>query len=482
MKYRPSKKFLLILAPLAVLVICIGFGILHELEKSKTRPIPGEITFRSAKFEARPAPLVPVLKAEASGSVWDWFTEKYPNLFSWTHDASQRTPSGFGDHYFKLGASKDPGDQAKFRELNRLSEAWYQKLLLRYPELAVTLKSIPDAQNGFLKWLDLADKIKATNSESISKITFPKEIDDFFAQKAAWNPTAAKDWITQNQSLVDQIHAIGLLPEHSVNGIPLDRLGPIPGRFAKNCGDILMLEARLAADQGNQAAALESIRSARGLADHFSEIETPDLLAATVKILIQLDLESRVLSEILPALPPGQVDLAAWENALRPTVSTPAEFAKLMKGEWHAGTRQFILPMLMDAGEPLAPPDSGELLDHLAQGSLDIVRTYETANLRDLSTLGLPPTADTSPLSRNSRQIVETLGMGREAWLQGWKRAQSASAMTQAAFAIMKGQAIPQDPIYGLDYQWDPATRVLSMPAGKSFDGLQIKPIKVPKF
>ncbi len=71
--------------------------------------------------------------------------------------------------------------------------------------------------------------------------------------------------------------------------------------------------------------------------------------------------------------------------------------------------------------------------------------------------------------------------IGASAWRKGWDRAQSSFAMTQAAFAIMKGQPIPQDPVYGVDYRWDPATRQLSMPAGEVFDQLEIKPITVPK-
>jgi hypothetical protein len=53
--------------------------------------------------------------------------------------------------------------------------------------------------------------------------------------------------------------------------------------------------------------------------------------------------------------------------------------------------------------------------------------------------------------------------------------------MTQAAFAIMKNQPVPTDPVYGQHYRWDPATRQLSMPAGEAFDTMQIKPITVPK-
>lgn len=145
------------------------------------------------------------------------------------------------------------------------------------------MRSIPDDQNGFLRWLDLSDRIKAASPESVPKITFPKAIDDFLNQRAAWNPTAAQKWIAQNQSLVDEIHAIGLMPERSVNGIPVERWGFISARFAKNCGDIMMLAAHLAAEQGDTADALESARAARGLGDHFSEIETPTIFAATIK-------------------------------------------------------------------------------------------------------------------------------------------------------------------------------------------------------
>ena len=53
--------------------------------------------------------------------------------------------------------------------------------------------------------------------------------------------------------------------------------------------------------------------------------------------------------------------------------------------------------------------------------------------------------------------------------------------MTQAAFAIMKGQPIPKDPVYGQDYRWDPVTRLLSAPDTEAFNSLNIKPITVPK-
>ena len=161
MIYRPSRNFLFTVLPLTVLVICFGFGILPELKEFENRPIPGEITFRTAKPESRHTTAVSTRKTPSSKSAMDWFQEKYGDFMSWDHNPWKQRPSGFGDHYFTLRASKDPWDQAKFLALQRRSEASYQKLLLRYPELAVAMKSIPDDQNGFLKWLDLSDRVKA---------------------------------------------------------------------------------------------------------------------------------------------------------------------------------------------------------------------------------------------------------------------------------------------------------------------------------
>jgi hypothetical protein len=90
-----------------------------------------------------------------------------------------------------------------------------------------------------------------------------------------------------------------------------------------------------------------------------------------------------------------------------------------------------------------------------------------------------PPLPTAAGLFKESRNFYEGLaGGGPKSWQEGWIRAQSIYGMTQAAFAIMKGQPIPADPIYGLPYVWDPATRTLSEPTSKP---LEIKPIIVPK-
>lgn len=228
---------------------------------------------------------------------------------TWEHNPGKRSPREFGYHYMILADSKTPLDQAKYREIRRSAESWYQRLLLRYPEMAVKLRNVPDEQNGFLKWLDLWDRYRTRPS-----IGFPSDLNAYLKGEGSWNRDSAKAWLAGQKPLLDELHAIGLMPEPSIHGIPVERYAFIPVGLAINCGRALIIEARLAAEMGDVAAALQATRAAKGLSDHFGRVETPSLLAATAEIFMKLELERQVLHEILPALPPDQVDPREWER------------------------------------------------------------------------------------------------------------------------------------------------------------------------
>lgn len=463
------------------LVAALFFGLLPELPGMAAPPVPGDITFSREK---PPSPKVRAVTVTTNETIHpsEWFEEGYENLMKWEYNPWKIDKSdGLGNHYFKLLGSDVPADKAYCKELQRRAEAWYQKLLLRYPEMAIAMKTIPDDRNGFLKWLELSERFKKGKNSNYEPLAFPPELEQYLSHDGPWNAEVARAWLSQQKSLVDEIRAIGQMPDESVNGIAVERWGFLPARLAKGFAESLMLEARLAAEQGDAAGALESIRAAKGLADHFVEVETPTLLGVTVQILLQKELEKFAFNQILPALPPGQIDPAAWENALNPTVSPPSEFARYMKAEWSVTSRQYVLPLLLDTEDPDPITDGGDLLDAQAAPFVEIVRTHEGKTVADLPTLGVFTDLDVSHLSRNARKLAEVLFVGSRAWRKGWDRAQSSTGMTQAAFAIMNNRPIPQDPIYRQDYRWDPTTRQLSMPAGKAFDEMDIKPIAVPK-
>ncbi|MEO7100988.1 MAG: hypothetical protein ABI162_16650, partial [Luteolibacter sp.] len=380
MKYRPSKSFVYLMVTFCPITVALVFGLLPELPGMAVRPIPGEITFSSEKPTSPITITVSARERSSSQRSMEWFEEGYENLMKWEYNPwKTNKPDDFGCHYLKLLGSNSPSDKAYCREMERRIEAWYQKLLLRYPEMAVAMKTVPDDQNGFLKWLEFSERWKTTHGPGVSSLVLPKELDQYLNHEGPWNAEVTKTWLAQQKALVDEIRTIGLMPDESVNGIAVDRWGFIPARLARSCAQSLMLEARLAAEQGDTATALESIKAAKGLADHFTGVETPTLLGATVQILLQRGLEKFTFTELLPTLPAGQLDPIAWEKVLNPVVSPPSEFARYMKGTWSATTRQYVLPMLLDAEDPDVITDGGDFLDAQVAPFVEIVRTHDRA-------------------------------------------------------------------------------------------------------
>ena len=483
-KYRPSKRFVWSMVVFTPLTIAFYAGFLPELENLEKAPARGEIVFSSkrpepGKASSRRDSRPPV--AQAASFSLDWLSQQYENLMVWQKNPWKRERQTFGSDYFKLLESKQPATQAKVKELKRLGDALLQRVLQRYPELAVASKQVPPERNGFLRWLEFAERFNPDPKRVSQGLDVPDDIRKHLSGELPWDAAAVRAWLQRERANLDEIRSIGLMTEQSITGIDIERWGFMSARLAKDAGDMLLLEARLAAEEGDAARALEAIRAANGLAAHFGEVETPSLLAVTVQILLQLQNQSYALKHIMPALPAGQLDPVAWQQTLNPTVAPPSEFARIMVGEWHVSGREFLMPMLANAGDPKYPSDPDALIDVNAGYFSQYVDLYASNSPADWSKITPPAAPNGSNLSRASRDAVEILFVGARAWSRGFERAQSATGMTQAAFAIMQDQPIPNDPIYGLAYGWDPATRTLSPPAGPEFEKLQLKPIVVPK-
>lgn len=475
-------------------MVCLGplvpvlyFGLLPELDAMANPPQPGRIRFTQER------PTLDTVTATTAASTpgrslrqssLDWFHERFEEFQGWEHNPWRTERVTFGRRYFDLLGSKDPRDQALAKELQRLGDALHKKVLARYPELAPAERKVAPERNGFLRWLEFSERIDADparpGTEGAKTLGLPRELSLLLSGDAPWDEAAVRAWLTKERSVIDEVRAIGLLPEQSVAGIDVDRYGFISARLAKEATEALLLEARVAAADGDAAAALESVRAARGLADHLGHVETPTLLAATVQILVNLQTQAYVLSEILPALPAGQRDAAAWESALSPEVSGPAEFARLMHGEWNVTARHYLLPMLSDAADPEYPPDPEALIDYHAGNFVRVIDANRSTSPADWPAAGWPNIPETGHLSRQSADVMEMLFVGANAWSKGLQRAQSQAALTQAVFTLMKGQPLANDPVYGQPYRWDPATRTLSTPDTPEFQAMGLKPVVVP--
>jgi hypothetical protein len=335
MKYRPSKWFFRIIIPAALLAGVMWFGVLPEVEDARAVPVRGEIAFRE---KGEPLKETGTFRGSATLPsmlrLQEWLGANFDDLMRWEHNPwkrnrNERYPGG---HYQEMLGSDDPRERAKAREIQRLAEEWLKKLMERYPELAVTPHPVPDERNGFLKWLELSDRMKEKAGDGVATIALTKPLTDYLAGNGPWDAAAAREWLAANAALMAEVRAIAALEESSTIGIPVDRYHFIQARMGKEIADALMVEARLAAESGDVSAAMESVRAIQGMNRHFTEVESPTLLAGTVSILTRLNLEKRFFSDILPSLPEGSRDIDAWEALVNPQMHSPAEYARLMKG------------------------------------------------------------------------------------------------------------------------------------------------------
>lgn len=477
MRYRPSKRVVWLVIPLLpVVVMTVGIWLAGR-----------EDTEAIASRGAKPPP---ERKLSADPSTWptafsrsgEWLGDGMDAVMTWDHNPWKRRKDDFGQHFYTLRGSAKPEDKAEYERLKRLGREWYERLLARFPELAIQPgKTVPNERNGSYQWNELLKRLKTEPSGPLFSQKLPEGLETHLRKGGPLDAQAAKEWLDGNRGLIDELRAIGLLPEHSNGDIPAEER--INGfiSYSQEAMRALLLDARLAADQGDISRALESIRAANGLADHLSETEDPIFLNTLVAGSLRNQVQSYVLSGILPFLPAGQVDVSAWQHAVNPIVRQPTDFARTMRGEWNTGLPTEFLPLLSDAADPSVPSDPDYLIESFTHYTKNLIQQGDTLTLADFANAPRR-TENLDHLSRRSRDLAESMGMGggydmTNAWILN----QSRNGLTLAAFAIMNGQPVPDDPVSGKPYVWDAETRQLSPPDFPRYKTTRIKPITVPK-
>ena len=137
-----------------------------------------------------------------------------------------------------------------------------------------------------------------------------------------------------------------------------------------------------------------------------------------------------------------------------------------------------LLPIFADPAESRAPADADLMVEAYTSYLARITQFNAPLALTDLPSHPNPE-FDDSGLTLRSRQLTE--GLQGSQFRDSWERQQINTGLTLAAFAILKGQPVPNDPVHGQPYTWNPDTRELSMPNGPQFSRLGKTRIKLPK-
>lgn len=363
------------------------------------------------------------------------------------------------------------GDTAE-REKARRVNALYEATLARHPGLAVTYKDVPDDRNGFLKWCQF-EKHHPSGS-----LDLPEEIKRMINGEG-WDADKVAAWMNEHADLIAEIMEIGLTPDQSAKGVNFPKGGFVQARLAKEAADLLLMRARLEAERGSPETSLQSLQATMGLANHLDQIETPSLLHATVSILLRLGASRQFFENVLPALPGDSLDLSAWQQNFGAT-SSPEEFGRLLIGEWHVGTRYLAMPaMVSGEAEWKDVSDPEVFLDRWADWVEAGVRGCDSTDLGHLSdTLG-GIHAETDGISSHSIGMLEVVGTGLAAWSKGWVRSQIQRQQQTAAFAYLRGEPLPNEPVTGKPFVWDEASQSIRVPGDERLKDFDVKPLVI---
>ncbi|RYD54326.1 MAG: hypothetical protein EOP83_22230 [Verrucomicrobiaceae bacterium] len=342
-----------------------------------------------------------------------------------------------------------------------------------------------------LQFLNFMDRFGKWGADGLP---LPENISAMLNGKSPWDAAAMAKWLEENRALVDEIKAIGLLEEQSVKGIDMQRTMFFGGRLANECSKVLLADARLAMERGDEAAALQSADAVFGLADHLDRMEMPSLLSETVAILMRINARKDIVNQILGSEGGTTADLAAWQALLAGNSETPADLANVFFGEWHHTVRSYLmpgllgdpdyLPMLMDSSKA-EPGTNGEIRDpdavveaHL-QYFASMMEQMKNSELAELPGLSANP-PDKTGLSQNGAVMMDTLFVGASAWSKGWTRSQTDGALYQAALLAASGGDLPLEPYTGKPFVIDHEAGTVSLPEDPWLDSLDYKPVKIP--
>jgi hypothetical protein len=439
MNYRPSRGLILCLAPM----LLIGG------------------TGAWAWTKARGAPL----HERSNGDFLAWVTRK--------RDPS---PEVRDDSPATLKALSP----AALKALREGCSAMKEKMLQEHPALRIEENPVPDDENAFLQLHKLSGFPGSPGPVVGEKLLA------YIDGKAEWDSVKVLEALAEESELVAIAEKIGAMTKRSSSDMPQDYNGFISARTAKCLNDILMMKGRLAAENKDQDECLRLATAARNLASHYREIEQPNLLCETAAVVLDLNLTAASFEHFLPALGP-EADLAKWKEAFLPRGYMPADFALVMRGEWNSGSEFYLYPAILRH-----KLSDGEALARLHAANYErLVTELPGMSWPEFAKKGVSSLSDgMSDFSGKGQEMAEAFLPGNAAWHTRYMRAASIISLHEAALDLLileqGGEALTAeavaklktDPVSGLSYRFDAATRTLSAP--EVIEATDVKPVRLP--
>ncbi|MES2983521.1 MAG: hypothetical protein V4727_14505 [Verrucomicrobiota bacterium] len=301
------------------------------------------------------------------------------------------------------GTSSMTTEEERFAK--RESERIRKTILVKIPSLRLEAKEVAPEQNGYLALYEL------TKDPDFKDLRSSGIIDQVSEEKI--DPTVIRKDLIAFDAIGKEIERIAALTDRSniINGKLHTEF--LPAGEIKAMGDYLVLQARLAAQEGDEAESFRYLSLAVNLSEHLGSLESPYLLSETVYILLRLNVRSVFFKSIMPTLD-RSTDLVKWQSILEPRTHVPQRFSVLVKGEFSTFTEVYM-PILFEE-----VPDPEAMSMALAKYNDANAKRYEAMNFQQFSGAKvLPHEPFTKHISREGVGLFDIMFFGDDSWTRG---------------------------------------------------------------
>jgi hypothetical protein len=345
------------------------------------------------------------------------------------------------------------------RETARIRE----DILAKHPSLRLEAKDVASEQNGYLALYKLAI------DPNFKDFRNSKIIDQVSEEKI--DPAVIRKDLIAFDVIRKEIERIAALTERSniIDGkLHTDYL---PAEEIKAMGEYLVLQARLAALDGNEAESFRYLSLAVNLSEHLGSMDSPYLLSETIYIYMRRDVRLVFFKWIMPTLDQS-MDLEKWQLILEPLTNVPQRQSVLLKSEWNTFSEVFMSSLFYEV------PDPDATMMAWAKYTNANAKRLDAMNFQQFSVAKvLPYEPFTKNISREGVGVFSIMLVGYNAWTRGAIRSVVMECHYAAALDLLireqKGKDISKltetfllNPHTGKPFAYDAATRNLEKVTG----------------